>query len=59
VAAVFWVGSKAYRIIKDLGGVGRAARILVGAGNAHDFIATVGTAGVGLLGIDSVHKNCF
>lgn len=59
IAATDFVGSRAYKIIKELGGAWNAAKLLVKAGNLHDFAATAGAAAAGVLGVDSIRKNCF
>ena len=59
VAALAFVGSKIYRAIKDLGGVTSAARLMVRAGNIHDFLAAAGHAGAAILGIAAIRKECF
>ena len=59
VAALAFVGSKIYRAIKSLGGVTSAVRLMLGAGNIHDFIAAAGNAGVAILGISTIRKECF
>lgn len=59
VGALFFVGAKAYKVIKSLGGVWQAARLLVGAGDWYDFAATVGHASAAALGTAAVKQNCF
>lgn len=59
LAALAFVGSKIYRAIKDLGGVTSAVRLMLGAGNIHDFIAAAGYAGAAILGISTIRKECF
>jgi hypothetical protein len=59
IAATVFVGSKAYKIIKELGGAWNAAKLLVKAGNFHDFAATAGAAAAGVLGVETIRKNCF
>jgi hypothetical protein len=59
IAATVFVGSKAYKILKELGGAWNAAKLLVKAGNFHDFAATAGAAAAGVLGVDTIRKNCF
>jgi len=59
IAATVFVGSKSYKIIKELGGAWNAAKLLVMAGNFHDFAASAGAAAAGVLGVDTIRKNCF
>jgi hypothetical protein len=59
VGATLFVGSKAYKIVKELGGAWNAAKLLVRAGNFHDFAATAGAAAAGVLGIETIRRNCF
>lgn len=59
VALVFIPGRAAYKAIKALGGVRKTARLLVGAGNADDFVKIAGGAAAEILGIDGLAKNCF
>lgn len=59
VASLFFVGSKAYRIIRDLGGVIDAAKVLVGAGDLADFTSTAGHAAAAVPGISTIRSACF
>lgn len=59
VAGTVFVGSKAYKIVKELGGAWNAAKLLVRAGNFHDFAATAGAAAAGVFAVEAIRRNCF
>ena len=59
IGAVVFVGSKAYKVVKELGGVWNAAKLLVRAGNFDDFAATAGHAAAGVLGVETIRTKCF
>lgn len=59
IGAMLFVGSKAYKIVRELGGAWNAAKLLVRAGNFHDFAATAGAAAAGVLGVETIRRNCF
>ncbi|WP_085522745.1 hypothetical protein [Tuberibacillus sp. Marseille-P3662] len=50
---------KAYKAVKALGGVTQTAKLLVGAGNASDFMEIAGGAAAEILGISGIRRNCF
>ncbi|SDP96667.1 hypothetical protein SAMN04487905_12117 [Actinopolyspora xinjiangensis] len=59
VSLLFVPGAKAYRAIKALGGVAETARLLIGAGNAADFLEIAGGVGSQIIGAGGIAKNCF
>lgn len=58
IAVAIIPASKAYKAVKALGGMRETARLLVGAGNAKDFIKITGGLGAQIVGIDGVMTNC-
>lgn len=59
VGAAFIPASKAYKAIKGLGGVAKAARLLLGAGSRADFLKVAGNSALDILGISAIQSNCF
>lgn len=52
-------GGAAFKAIKSLGGMKKTAQLLIGAGNAKDFVAIAGGAASTILGLDGIYENCF
>ena len=50
--------SKAYKAVKALGGMRETAKLLIGAGNATDFLKISGGVGAEIVGVDGVMNNC-
>ncbi|MDF3292378.1 hypothetical protein [Streptomyces silvisoli] len=59
VGAAFIPTSKAYKAIKELGGVAEAAKLLVMAGDVNAFKRAAGNAALDILGIGAIQSNCF
>ena len=59
IGGTVFIGAKIYRAIKALGGVRKAAQLLIGAGNVDDAIAAGGYAAAQLTGIVAVKEACF
>lgn len=58
VTAAFIPQARAYKAIKELGGVAKTVELLRQAGKASDFGRIAGNAAVEILGVDSIVKNC-
>lgn len=50
--------SSAFKAVRALGGMRETAKLLIGAGNATDFIKIAGGVGAEIVGIDGVMNNC-
>lgn len=59
VTVAFVPAAKAYKAIKELGGVVETAKLLIGAGNAKDFLEIAGGSAAEILGIAGIQDNCF
>ncbi|MBM7578221.1 hypothetical protein [Jeotgalibacillus terrae] len=51
-------GGAAFKAVRALGGIKTTAQLLVGAGNAKDFLLIAGGSASAILGIDGIYKNC-
>lgn len=59
VGAAFIPIGKAYKAIKGLGGVVKAAKLLLRAGNKEDFKRVAGNLALDILGVAAIQANCF
>ncbi|MFH8343713.1 hypothetical protein [Streptomyces sp. NPDC018045] len=59
VGAAFIPTSKAYKAIKELGGVAEAAKLLVVSRDWNAFKAAAGNAALDILGVSAIQANCF
>jgi len=59
VTVAFVPAAKAFKAIKELGGVVETAKLLIGAGNAKDFLEIAGGSAAEILGIAGIQDNCF
>lgn len=59
VGAAFIPIGKAYKEIKGLGGVVKAAKLLLRAGNKEDFKRVAGNLALDILGVAAIQANCF
>jgi hypothetical protein len=59
VTVAFVPTAKAFKAIKELGGVVETAKLLIGAGNAKDFLEIAGGSAAEILGIAGIQDNCF
>ena len=59
ISATVLPAGAAFRAIKGLGGVRKAATLLVKAGNRSDFRKIAGGATAEILGISRIEDNCF
>jgi len=59
IAALVGTVGIAARAVRALGGIRETARLLVGAGDAGDFLRITGGVGASLLGFAGIRSNCF
>ncbi|QMU75794.1 hypothetical protein GXW83_08620 [Streptacidiphilus sp. PB12-B1b] len=59
VGAAFIPAGKAYKAIKGLGGVTKAAELLIKAGGVAEFKQAAGNAALNILGVSAIQSNCF
>ncbi|WP_226358786.1 hypothetical protein [Pseudonocardia sp. ICBG601] len=59
IGAAFIPANKAYQAIKGLGGVAKAAKLLIKAGNKEDAKKILGNVALEILGVATIQKNCF
>jgi hypothetical protein len=59
VAVAFVPTAKAYKAIKELGGVVETAKLLIGAGSSKEFLEIAGGGAAEILGIAGIADNCF
>ncbi|MGA5133173.1 hypothetical protein QZH56_12375 [Streptomyces olivoreticuli] len=59
VGAAFIPTSKAYKAIKELGGVTEAAKLLIVSRDMNAFKRAAGNAALDILGVSAIQSNCF
>jgi hypothetical protein len=59
VTVAFVPGAKAFKAIKELGGVVETAKLLIGAGSSKEFLEIAGGGAAEILGITGIADNCF
>jgi hypothetical protein len=59
VTIAFVPTAKAYKAIKELGGVVETAKLLIGAGSSKEFLEIAGGSAAEILGIAGIQDNCF
>jgi hypothetical protein len=59
VTVAFVPAGKAFKAIKELGGVVETAKLLIGAGSSKEFLEIAGGSAAEVLGIAGIQDNCF